>query len=465
MMDAVRIRKPSHYNASPVLVLGLLAYTISVYAATGERLDILAAVRHQLLMGVVLLGFAAKSMMDDLPDLAASKGLLVLMGALFLVIVTQVPFAADRDAAWDTFFDYTLKQALFAIFIVALIRSPRDMRWFLIAFMFAIAWVLAEAVRGQITGALVWRNQGIRRLHGAVNLYRHPNGLSLMAVTSLPFIIYLFPVIRNWFLRLGMLAMVGMAGVCIIYTGSRAGYVGTLAVIGFWWWFSKQKAKGLAVGLLCGALLLVVLPEQYRERFTSIGGEEKEGHSRETRIQIMRDAWAVFQDNPFGVGVNSFMLVRQQRFGEVQDVHMLYLQVLTHIGIQGFAVFMAFVAALYLSFDRIVHRQESFVEQLVSLGRRQRPPPARLAAFRTLYQDAHFAEAVAKAFRLYVLMLLVNGVFAHTLYLICWWFAAGAAVALQTIGDRLAADGRYLRQVSEADTAADPAALLPGGRS
>ena len=60
-------------------------------------------------------------------------------------------------------------------------------------------------------------------------------------------------------------------------------------------------------------------------------------------------------------------------------------------------------------------------------------------------------------------MLLVNGVFAHTLYLICWWFATGAAVALQTIGDRLAADGRYLRQVSEAEADDDATSLLPGG--
>ena len=36
-----------------------------------------------------------------------------------------------------------------------------------------------EAVRGLISGSLVWGNQGIMRLHGSVPRYGHPNGREL----------------------------------------------------------------------------------------------------------------------------------------------------------------------------------------------------------------------------------------------------------------------------------------------
>lgn len=429
---------PTRSNESPTFALAaLLAYTISVYGALGERMDMLAAVRHELLMGVALIALSVWVIMDRPLNLGPYRNIVLAIVLLFGSMLTQIPFAYDPQIAWTTFFDRIVKQAMFTFFIVALVRSPQQMRWFVAAFMFSIFYVLQESMVGLATGSLVWRNQGIQRLHGAVTLYRHPNGLSLIAVTILPFVIHMFPVVKRKLLRLGMLAMVVMALLAVVYTGSRAGYIGTIAVLFFWWFFSKSKVKGILVGAVLAAAVLVVLPQQYKERFLSIGGEEKEGHSRDARLLLMEDAWIIFQDNPGGVGVDCFTPVRKDRFDRGQGTHNLYLQVATHLGIQGFLIFFFFAGTIGWSFHKVIGRLERLVEGAAATFRRARGQPRARPILAHVGRDAMYVAAVARACRLYLAMLIVNGVFAHTLYLICWWLLAGMAIAVLGLTDDL----------------------------
>ena len=446
-------------ESDPFAFLGLLAYTISVYTALGERLGFLAAIRHELVMGVVLIALSVKALMGNPIRVGQHRTLLIAIGLLFLVLASQIPFAYDPQRAWETFFDRIMKQAMFTLFLVVLVRSPRQLGWFMFAYMFSLFWVHQEAMYGLITGSLVWYNQGIHRLHGAVTLYRHPNGLSLIAVTALTFVVYLLPAMRRWYLKLALLALAVMAGLCIIYTGSRAGYVGAIAVVVFYWWFMPHKVKG-TIGLVVVALLiLTVLPQQYKDRFLSIGGQEKEGHSKQQRILLMTDAWEIFKENPLGVGVDCFEPVRIDRFGRGQGTHNLYLQVLTHLGIQGFIVFLFFAVYLTLAFHRMVGRLQSLRRAAAGLARGSPRNRRALAPLRQLDSDAAFMVAVAKSGRLYLLMLLVNGVFAHTLYLICWWFASGLAIVLAEIASGLETEIGNRRRAAAAQSS-DAAAKL-----
>lgn len=445
-------RRGGHWGIFALLLL----YTISVYAVLGERLDVLDAIRHQLLLGVLLIALCAKVAAEYPVDLAESKPLVVGIVLLFVAMLFQVPFAADPAYAKDTFVDYILKEAMFTFFMVVLIRTPGRLRVFMFTFLFSVFWIYQESVRGLISGSLVWRNQGILRLHGAVDYYGHPNGLSLIAVTCLPFIIYLFGVVRGKLMRLAMLGTAGMACVCIIFTGSRAGYVGTIAIAVFWLFYSKQRLKMALVGVAAALLVVAVMPEQYRERFASIGGEEAEGHSKDKRLEIMQDAWVIFLENPMGVGVNSFMTVRMARFGRYQDTHNLYLQALTHIGVQGTLVFLYFLAALYVAFARAVKRLERLqaaLKRLVVVTDTDRRTRALLG--RTV-RDADYVAAVARAGRLYLIMLMINGIFAHTLYLICWWFAAGLAIVVSAMTGEMEAAGRKVarQRLATAEAAA-----------
>ena len=51
---------------------------------------------------------------------------------------------------------------------------------------------------------MVWFNQGIPRLHGPVGQLGHPNSFSGFAVGTLPFILYLYPLLKKHWQKLGI---------------------------------------------------------------------------------------------------------------------------------------------------------------------------------------------------------------------------------------------------------------------
>jgi len=198
-----------------------------------------------------------------------------------------------------------------------------------------------------------------------------------------------------------------------------------------WWWFqSPHKARFAVAMVICGAAALAVLPEEYIGRFRSIGGQEAEGNSKETRIVILEDALTILAENPLGVGVASFPAVRKIRFNRSQDTHNLYLEVATNLGVQGFIIFMALVIAMMMAFRRTTfafRRQRARLARVVRQG--DLTPGAR--RFIKIHdEDLQLLIASAQAGAGFILIRLVLGLFGMDLYEIYWWFAAGLAFAL-----------------------------------
>jgi hypothetical protein len=277
----------------------------------------------------------------------------------------------------------------------------------------------------------VWQNQGVMRLHGAVPIYAHPNSLAGIAMGAVPFVVFLLPVWKQWYVRAGLLALLGTSLTCVLYSGSRTAYVGFVGFAVFWWLTSRKKLKWLMVALAVGAVALPLLPEQYKGRFRSIGGEkEAEGNSKEARIVIINDAWQILLENPGGIGVASFPKVRMERFGRGQDTHNLYLEVATNLGVQGFAVFVVLMMAMFRAFRRA---RQDYVEQRARLKRwlRSRELPVRLrAAVRAHDDDLRFLAEICRAAAGFVYVRLVLGFFGMDLYEVYWWFAAGLGITL-----------------------------------
>jgi len=95
------------------------------------------------------------------------------------------------------------------------------------------------------------------------------------------------------------------------------------------------------------------------------------------------------------------------RYGRTQGTHNLYLQVATHLGIQGFIIFMFFAATLALSCHSVAQRLERIIERSAGLAKRVRGDPRRRTRFATLWHDTVFLGAVARAGRMYILNLSV----------------------------------------------------------
>lgn len=398
----------SLFKGSPLAYLVGL-YLISFYLELHLRKPILAEIRFQFLFGAVvgaLCFFKLFKQKINYPLTALTKSAFVMIGIMGIYTL----YSFDPDTSSRVYSDRVLKFALVAFFIYSAVDKIEDLR--IIVFSLFLVWLKLgqEGIFGWASGNLMWENQGIMRLHGSTPMFRHPNSLSGFAVGCLPFCFFFYFALQN---RLFKWAILGLAASCllmILTTGSRTGYVAlVLCFIVFIMSFKKYRLALLLVGISLSILAYVSAPIQYQERFHSIfTGEEREGRSSETRLQIIQDAVKVFAEYPMGVGVGAFPSVRWNMFGRSQDTHNLYLEVLTNIGWIGFISFLLFI--FYLLKVAITTSRKNAGSSF--------DDSSRTFIQATLYSCLGFIFA-----RLFL------GLFGMDMYEIYWWLAMGLILA------------------------------------
>ncbi len=440
---------PAYWEpALPVLGL-FLVFVLARYMAWGARREIFATIRIEFALGAILAALCLVIVTRRAPRLGMARGMILAIVTLFATMVVAIPFAAARELAFDTFVDHVLKSALLTLYLAVLITSPRFMMIFVATFLLALFYVCQESVQGLLTGGLVWWNQGIMRLHGSVPIYQHPNSLGAVALDPLPFAIFLWPALRRWWWRAALAVMSAASLVCIVYSGSRTAYVTLIALAGWWWWRSRHRGRWLVLGLLLAPVLLALVPTDYVGRFESIWGQEAAGHSKAARVQLLEDAWRIFLDHPLGVGLASFETVRLRTFGRIQDTHNLYLQLATHLGIQGVLAFAWVVVALVRAYRRVSDDLGRQMGALRNAFRGRRPPAPLRAAALSHWGDLERMAAVDEAAKAFLFVHLVLGLFGHDLYFIYWWFSAGLAISLLNIAYRMRARSAVLLREAE----------------
>jgi O-antigen ligase len=449
-----RARVRARYWEPHILVLSVfLVFVLARYMQWGARRDILKTIRIEFVLGLLLTiicVFVVNARPVQLAGRRDVRNVLAAIGLLFFVMLTEIPFAADRTLAQNIFFDRVIKFAMLTFFMVTLIRSPRSLRWFMAAFLFACFYITQESTRGLINGGLVWQNQGVMRLHGAVPIYAHPNSLGGLAMGALPYCVLLFPTIRTRWIRLLLLPLAATSLICVIYSGSRTAYVALGVLLGFLWLNTRNKLKTAVIAVVIGAALMPLVPDQYVERFKSIGGEEAEGQSKATRIVILSDAWSIFLRNPLGVGVASFPAVRMREFGRKQDTHNLYLEVATNLGVQGLVVFGFLVWALLSALLRARRRFDAQVRMLMQAARRAPPAGVLRRDCDGHLDDLRFLTAITVATGGFIWVRLALGLFGMDLYEVYWWFAAGIAICTQVLAWEMTKRTRRLMEALDA---------------
>lgn len=423
-------RMPSYPQPNVIFFLTFLAFVVFRYVDGGHRMDILETIRFEFILGGSAVVMSIIKLSGQPAQVGAARRIVIFIALLFLAMIVQLPMAWDPAEAQRVFIDRVFKFALLTFLIAVMVESPQQLKVFLGAFLFAIFYITLEATQGLVTGSLMWENQGIQRLHGAVPMYGHPNSLGGVAMGTLPFVVFLFTPVRHWILRLGLLAVSFTSMACVIYSGSRTAYVGLISLVAWQIFQSPRKARYLVIVAILGVITLSVLPQEYIGRFKSIGGQEAEGHSRQKRIEILEDALTILAENPLGIGVASFPAIRRVRFGRSQDTHNLYLEVATNLGIQGFLVFMGLVGVMMASFRHSAHAFKSQRARLIRLVRQKSLPPGAMKHIRKHDQDLAFCYSSAQATAGFILVRLVLGLFGMDLYEIYWWFAAGVALSL-----------------------------------
>ncbi len=406
------------FTENKVFVLLLCVFMAAQFLQVAVRIDFLAAIRFEFVLGALLSIIAVFSLIVHKDEGTILRKYIILY---YIVLIIQIPFSFDYDSSVNFFIDRVFKFSMLALFIVAFIRSPKAFNFFIAFYMLVCFRLLFEGVNGWISGSLVWQNQGIMRLHGSIPILEHPNSFAAFAVSMIPFIYFLFFQVRKLF-KAFLLVMFVFALIVVLYTGSRSGYVAFLGFFLVLLLKSQGKMKIFFALLFSGILLVSFLPKQYYERFESIFTQkEKEGHSSDARIQIIKDAIDISIKHPFGVGIHAFPKIRAFYFGRVQDTHSLYLEILTNLGIQGLIVWLLMIATLFkiLKSGRIM-----LYEVLDKIKQDEN---------REICEDEKnisFMIAASKAVSFYLIVHLFLGLFGMDLYEVYWWFAIGLALVI-----------------------------------
>ncbi|HML78022.1 O-antigen ligase family protein [Geobacter sulfurreducens] len=418
------------------LLMLFCGYVVVWYLQIGYRIPALGAVRFEFIYASILTVIA----LLFTPRIDKNNPLFKYILLYIIVILVQLPFSYDFNKSWDVFVDRIIKFAFLAFFIVSFVRSPTHLKWFLAAFLFACLKMGQEGFIGRITGNMIWENQGVMRLNGSTPLYAHPNSFSGMALGTLPFAYYLWPV-SSKYIKVILLIIAVLSLNIIIYTGSRTGYIGFVAFMVFIATVSNNKKKVIIIISTMLAVSTPFVPTDYKERFSSIfTGKDKEGGSTEARKQIIEDAWLIFKEHPFGIGISAFPKVRGEKFGRSQDTHNLYLEILTNLGIQGFIV----VTLLFIKMIKMLTELRLKINDCLNKMNNN-----KIDRFGGVVSDLNFMYAVTTATLGYLIIRLVLGLFGMDLYEIYWWFISGVTWVLYVIVGKIEREVIIINDVNE----------------
>lgn len=420
------LTRPNYPHIPKFVLLLFFGYVVIWYLQIGYRRPALGAIRIEFLWAIGLSVFAFIYTKADNYRNPLTPYLILY----FIVIVIQIPFSYNPEYSWNIFVDRIVKFAFMAWFIITFIKRPKGLLFFLFTILFVCLKMGQEGVVGQISGSLVWQNQGVMRLHGSTPLYMHPNSFSGMAVGTLPFIFFFYPIANKIFKGLLIIQLIFSINI-IVFTGSRTGWVATIFLLVTIVAKSKKKFKAFAIFLFVIVIAAQYFPADYKERFESIfTQEEAEGSSSEKRIVILKDALYVFLRNPFGIGVGAFPSIRSDLFGRTQDTHNLYLEIATNIGIQGVIVFFLLIYKQLLILRDIEfwanYRLDNYSNKYEKGNKNEKKDVS-------LYYDLKVICASSRSIYYYIMVRLYLGLFGMDLYEIYWWFTCGVTIALYNI--------------------------------
>lgn len=209
-------------------------------------------------------------------------------------------------------------------------------------------------------------NEGaLSRVYSA---FENPNNFAAAIIMLLPFYMALALNIRNFLMKLFILALALPPLISLTFTLSRSGWIGfAVAVLVFV--FFKEK-RLIPVFILLGILAFPFLPQSIYRRILTITNPADTSSS--TRLDEYRTVLPILKNHWFaGLGLGNVTLVKVIpnyfifiKGGKIlQHSHNLYLQIWFEMGIAGILSFLAFLAstvkrsikAIYSSEDRQVN--------------------------------------------------------------------------------------------------------------
>lgn len=255
------------------------------------------------------------------------------------------------------------------------------------------------------------------KAHGAY--FKDENDYSLFLNMWMPFCYFLFLIEKDRLKKYIYMSGLIIAIIAVIHSFSRGGFVGMLCVGAVCWLQSSKKLVSLFVISAIAVMVLFFASDEYWER---IGTTEDVDHGTAAeRIESWKSGWAMFLDNPLGVGGENFPV----RFPEYQTdyfkkgmwgraAHSIWVMLLCDTGILGIIIYLMLVK--YNVKDILFLRRVTSVED---------------------DPDLRYLHSLSSAFTASIVGYFTSGTFLSVLYYPHYWYLTSLIVAASGIAKKM----------------------------
>jgi O-antigen ligase len=261
--------------------------------------------------------------------------------ALAAVMFATVPLSTWPGGSYAIFSDLFVKIVIIHIVMINTLTSPERIQRVITIIALGATYVGGRAVLDYARGV----NLNVEgRVMGSLNgLFGNPNDMAANLVTFLPFVVALGLRRDSRVFRLVALCGVPLIAAGIIFSKSRGGTLGLLAMLAVLLYQTGRLRPAVAVVVLAAGLSAVpFLPESFTDRMASIFDAEKDPTgSREARKALLREGLKAYLAHPFtGVGAGQFQNYGSDGQKSWRQTHNAPLQVAAELGTIGLIVYV-----------------------------------------------------------------------------------------------------------------------------
>ena len=318
-------------------VYGAIGYFIILNGKLGEMYPLLGVIRFELIAAAIALinvAIQQKGLQQIFPGSKTSK-INSSTYLLFLVGMLSVIQAINVEVAWNLGGYFLLKNILFYMMVVGSIHDNEDVYKIIWAFILIALWIAYEPVTNFLNGI------SQEHAYGAVATGRFGVAIGHVALANtlnqaIPLTVYWAIANRERFVRFILWAFLAIIVCGVIFTKSRGGFVGLMAILLGIIYLSENKAKAIFVsGILC-LLILLYAGEDYISHMGTISDGIHGSRSTSDRWLGLVNGISMMIKRPImGVGIGCYATARSIYFNYYFYAHNLYGELFGELGLSS----------------------------------------------------------------------------------------------------------------------------------
>ncbi|MEX2617752.1 MAG: putative O-glycosylation ligase, exosortase A system-associated [Alphaproteobacteria bacterium] len=299
--------------------------------ATDLRLNLIVSL-------ATLLGFMFSREPKSIPS---NTSIVLLFLFAILWVLSTIPAMAPYLA--QDLLVRNLKTFVLLYMIMALVHNRLRLHAFMLVIVISVGYF---AVYGGLVGIL---SGGNSRFTGPPGTHIGDNNhLALAIVIVIPLMNYIRMYSENKFVRLALLASMGLGVITVLVTYSRGGFLGLAAMGAVFWWKSKHKLASAVIIAVLAVPAFHLMPQKWWDRMDTIETAAEHDSSFQSRLASWETSFNLAVANPilgggFSATQDPSVYAKYKPADDpsvLRAAHSIYFQVLGDMGFVGLAVFL-----------------------------------------------------------------------------------------------------------------------------